>query len=79
MVIQLASLRVTQDLVCFVDLLEFLFRARVGAVYVGVVLAGETAICFLDLVRRRASSYAQYLVVIMFAGHPAAVRLVIAN
>lgn len=55
------GLRVRQDAVCLVEVLETLLRPRV-LVDVGVVPAGKLAICLLDLVLARAPRHAQHLV-----------------
>jgi hypothetical protein len=53
LVIALALLRIGEDRIGLPDLLEFLFRAFVVRVDVGVILARQLAVGFLDVVRSR--------------------------
>src|SRR5438105_10897721 len=53
LVVTLTLLRIGEDCIGLPDLLEFLFRALVTRVDVGVILARQLAIGFLDIVRCR--------------------------
>ena len=66
LVIARLLVRVTQNLVRLVDLLELLLGFLVAGVHVGVILARELFVCFFDLFFRSALGNAEHLVIVSF-------------
>ncbi len=64
LVVALALARVFQDFVGFADFFEL---GLVTALFVGVMLDGQLAVGFLDLVGRSVLGYAQNFIIIAFA------------
>ena len=62
-------LRVGQDLVGLIDILELLLGLLIAGVHVRVVLPGQLLICFFNFVFRSAFLNAQHLVIISFFSH----------
>ena len=65
LVVLLALLRIAEDLVRLVDLLELRLGRLVAGVHVGMMLAGELAVRLLDLFLRRALGDAERLVIVL--------------
>jgi len=63
-VVALAFVAVRQNGVGFVDLLEFFFGGLVAGIDVGMMFAGELAVCRLDFIVGRRLRHAKNLVVI---------------
>src|SRR5206468_9547900 len=59
---------VRKHLVRFVDLLETGFSGGIALVYIGVMLASQTTVGTLDVVRRCRGAEPQHLIVITFDG-----------
>ena len=69
LVVLLALVGIGEDLIGLVGLLEALLTGLVAGVLIGVVLLGDLAVCFFDLVLRGALRNAEHLVVITFICH----------
>src|SRR5207247_2979905 len=61
--------RAAQDVVRLVDLLEAVGSLRIVGITIGVVLLGEAAKRFLDLVGRRRLGHAEDLVIVSLRSH----------
>src|SRR5208337_580433 len=67
LIVDLAFLRIAQDVVGFLDSLEALFRRLVAGIEVGMILASQLTVGFANLVFFGAARYAERFVVIVFA------------
>src|SRR5207245_799318 len=69
LVVLLPHLRVAQDVVRLVDVLEAVGGLRIIGITIGVVLLGEAAKRFLDLVGRRRLGHSEDLVIVSLRSH----------
>src|SRR2546426_10728157 len=69
LVVLLPLVRVAQDVVRLVDLLEAVGGLRIVGITIGVVLLGEAAKRLLDLVGRRRLGHSEDLVIVSLRSH----------